>query len=77
MKDKLLASIIINNFNYQSFLEQAINSVLNQTYLHTEVIVVDDGSTNNSQQIIASYGDRITLFKKNGGQALAFDKVFF
>ena len=77
MKDEFLVSIIINNFNYESFLAEAIDSALNQTYSHTEVIVVDDGSTDNSQKIILSYGDRITpVFKENGGQASAFNAGF-
>ena len=59
-----LASIIINNYNYGRFLSEAINSALKQDYHPTEVIVVDDGSTDNSQQIIASYGERIIpIFK--------------
>lgn len=53
------ASIIINNYNYDRFLAEAIDSALNQTYPHIEVIVVDDGSTDNSRKIIADYGDRI------------------
>jgi len=58
---------IINNYNYGRFLKEAIDSGLNQTY-HVEVIVVDDGSTDNSQEIITSYGNRIIpVLKKNGG----------
>ena len=59
MKDNPLVSILINNYNYGCFIGEAIDSALNQTYPHTEVIVVDDGSTDNSQEIIASYKDRI------------------
>ena len=77
MKNKPFVSIIINNFNYESFLAEAINSALGQTYCHKEIIVVDDGSTDNSQKIILSYGDRITpVFKENGGQASAFNAGF-
>ena len=64
-----LASILINNYNYGRFLGKAIDSALSQTYENLEVIVVDDGSTDGSLEIIASYGDRISsVLKKNGGR---------
>src|SRR5271166_6653726 len=70
----LLVTILINNFNYGRFLRQAIDSALNQTYHNVEVIVVDDGSTDESRTIIGSYGNRIiSVLKKNGGQASAFN----
>jgi glycosyltransferase involved in cell wall biosynthesis len=69
-----LVSIIINNYNYGRFLHHAIESALNQTYGNTEVIVVDDGSTDNSWEVIDSFGNRIIpVFKKNGGQASAMN----
>ncbi|MGF1481079.1 MAG: glycosyltransferase family 2 protein [Cyanophyceae cyanobacterium] len=77
MEGKPLVSIIVNNYNYQYFLADAIDSALGQSYSPIEVIVVDDGSTDNSRQIIASYGKRITpVFKENGGQASAFNAGF-
>ncbi len=67
-----LASVIINNYNYGRFLPDAIDSALTQTYAATEVIVVDDGSTDNSREVIAKYGDHvISVLKENGGQASA------
>ncbi|HEX6508830.1 MAG TPA: glycosyltransferase [Chloroflexota bacterium] len=77
MKTEPLASIIVNNYNYERYLAEAIDSALEQTYPSVEVVVVDDGSTDNSQEIIASYGDRIVpILKENGGQVSVFNVGF-
>ena len=69
-----LVSVIIDNYNYGHFLAQAIDSVLAQTYTNIELVVVDDGSTDNSREVIESYGDRLTaIFQTNQGQAAAFN----
>lgn len=53
-------SVIIPNYNHSAFLRQRIDSVLNQDLIPLEIIVLDDASTDNSRDIIASYGDKIT-----------------
>ena len=68
------ASIIINNYNYAPYLAAAVESALAQNYPNCEVVVVDDGSTDNSRQVIANFGSRITAaYKTNGGQASALN----
>lgn len=70
-------TIIINNYNYAHFLPEAIDSALSQTYEQTEVVVVDDGSTDHSVQVIEGYGQRvIPIVKANGGQASAMNLGF-
>ena len=72
-----LVSILINNYNYGRFIGKAIDSALSQTYKNIEVVIVDDGSTDDSQDIIASYGDRIvSIFKENGGQCSSYNVGF-
>lgn len=70
-------SVVINNYNYARFLEEAVNSALNQTYPRTEVVVVDDGSTDDSRKLIANFGDQVvSVLKENGGQASACNAGF-
>ncbi|OKH21787.1 glycosyltransferase family 2 protein [Chroogloeocystis siderophila] len=69
-----LVSVIINNYNYGRFLTQAIESVLNQSYSNWELIVVDDGSTDNSREIIEAYKEKlIPILQKNAGQGEAIN----
>jgi glycosyltransferase involved in cell wall biosynthesis len=69
-----LISIIIPNYNKEKFLEITLQSVINQNYKNWEAIIVDDGSTDNSKQIIEKYVNIDNRFKsyflpksKNGG----------
>lgn len=55
MKESPLVSVIIPVFNYDRYLAEAIESVLGQTYQHLEVIVVDDGSTDQSGEVAKSF----------------------
>ena len=73
----ILVSVIIANYNYGCFIAEAIESVLTQTYRSFELIIVDDGSTDDSREIIESYQDKITaIFQQNGGQGAAFNAGF-
>ena len=66
-------SVIITNYNYARYLRDAIESALAQTYPGVEVIVVDDGSVDDSRDIIRDYDGRVVpVLKENGGQASAF-----
>jgi Glycosyl transferase family 2 len=72
-----LVSIVVNNFNFASLVGVAIRSALEQSYQATEVIVVDDGSTDGSREVIASFGFQVeAVFKENGGQGSAFNAGF-
>lgn len=72
-----LVSVIINNYNYGRFLKQAIDSVLAQTYNNIELIVVDDGSTDHSRDVIQAYSDRlIPILQENRGVGKACSAGF-
>jgi glycosyltransferase involved in cell wall biosynthesis len=67
-------SVVIGNYNYGQYLGEAIDSLLQQTYPKVEIVVVDDGSSDHSREVMAQYGDRILgIYQKNGGQTEAFN----
>ncbi len=71
---KPLVSIVITCYNYGHYLESCIKSVLDQTYQNFEVILVDDGSTDNTRNIVEPFLDdsRINFIQQNNcGQANA------
>ena len=72
-----LVSVVIDNFNYGRFLGDAIDSALAQTHEPLEVVVVDDGSTDDSRAVIERYGARVVpVLKENGGQGSAVNAGF-
>lgn len=67
-----LVSVIIPVYNAAAYLRETIDSVLAQLYPNIEVLVVDDGSTEDLSRIVAAYGDRVRYVRKpNGGPASA------
>lgn len=79
--DEPLVSVLIVNYNYETFLATAIESVLSQTYDRFEIVVCDDGSTDGSVPLIRSYMKEHTdvvrgVFKENGGVASALNAAF-
>ncbi|HEX2476599.1 MAG TPA: glycosyltransferase family 2 protein [Lacipirellulaceae bacterium] len=77
MRNQKLLSVVVNNYNYARFVDAAVTSALDQNPELTEVIVVDDGSTDNSRDVITRVANgATTIFKKNGGQASAFNAGF-
>ncbi len=67
----LSVSVIIPNYNYGRFVTEAITSALQQTYAPLEVIVVDNGSTDDSRQVLEKISDArvVKLFQENKGQS--------
>ena len=69
-------SIIIPVYNGSNFIKQSIKSAINQTYKNIEIIVVNDGSTDNgrTENIVKEFGDKVRyICKKNGGVASALN----
>lgn len=65
-----LITIYITNYNYGKYIKQSINSVLNQSYKNFELIIIDDGSTDNSRKIIDNYKNNKKIkivYQKNKG----------
>lgn len=73
-KHNPLVTALICNYNYGRYLGEAIDSALAQTYREVEVLVVDDGSKDDSCAILKNYEDCVrVIYKENGGQASAFN----
>jgi glycosyltransferase involved in cell wall biosynthesis len=63
-----LVSVIIPSYNYARYVTEAIDSALAQTYAAREIIVIDDGSKDNTRQVLAPYHDRIRyIYQENQG----------
>lgn len=63
MNNAPLVSVVIPTYNYAQFLGEAVESALSQTYAPVEVIVMDDGSTDNTVEVAAVFGSRIRYIR--------------
>ena len=69
-----LVSVIIPVYNAAPFLKDSIESVINQTYSNIEIICINDGSTDNSLEILKLFSDKITIIsQENQGLAYALN----
>ena len=71
-----MISVIIPSYNHEKYIKKCIDSVINQTYKDWELIIIDDGSKDNSNEIISQYNDiRIThIQQENAGAHNAINK---
>jgi len=72
MNEEITISVIIPAYNAENFLARTIDSVLAQTYKPLEIIIIDDGSKDNTAAVAKKYRDNILyVFKENGGESSA------
>ena len=80
LPEQPLVSVLIANYNYGHYLRRALDSLLAQSYRHFEGIVCDDGSTDDSREVVARYAQRDArirlLAKENGGVASALNMAY-
>ncbi len=67
-----MVSVVIPDYNHARYIADAIRSVLGQDYQNYEIIVVDDGSTDNSREVVAQFGERVRyIYQENRGLSAA------
>jgi len=69
-----LVSVVIPVYNSENFLVQSIESAINQTYDNVEIIAVDDGSTDNSLQILKKFENKISIISNEKSRPYKFSK---
>src|SRR6056297_1908262 len=73
-------SILMAVYNGEKFIEEAIESVINQTYSNIELIICDDGSNDLTPEILSRYESRNkikVIYEKHRGKVAAFNSAFF
>lgn len=75
MPDNPRITVFMPMFNAEKFVSEAVDSILNQTFKDFELLIIDDGSTDRSREIIESYQDpRIRLYSNEGNQGLPYTR---
>ena len=70
INNKVIISVYLLNYNYAKYIQKSIESVLNQTFKNFELIIIDDGSTDNSKKLIEKYSEHPKIriiYQKNKG----------
>lgn len=71
MDESIKLSVIVPVYNVEEYIKDSVNSVINQTYKNLEIILVDDGSTDNSGKICDEFAKKdsrvVVVHKENGG----------
>lgn len=71
--EKPLVSVLMVNYNHEDTIRESIESVLNQNYKELQFIIVDDGSTDSSCEVIEQFKDsRIELYKQKRNQHICY-----
>ena len=76
MNDKKVA-VIMSTYNGEKFVSEQLDSILNQTYSNIEIVVRDDGSKDNTVNIIKEYQKKYNNIKLYEGENIGFIKSFF
>ncbi|HEY5668172.1 MAG TPA: glycosyltransferase family 2 protein [Candidatus Saccharimonadales bacterium] len=72
MSSSSLVSVVIPAYNYGKYITETIDSVLAQQYTNIEIVVIDDGSSDNTAAVVASYGDKVRyIYQENRGLSAA------
>ncbi|MEY2403768.1 MAG: hypothetical protein QOD38_1319 [Acidimicrobiaceae bacterium] len=72
-----LVSFCVSNHNYGRYLRPLLDALLAQTYPNVEIIVIDDGSTDDSREVLADYDGRVVVeFQEQRGQSVACNRAF-
>ena len=73
---KTLVSIIMPNYNNEKYLIRSIESIIKQSYLNWELLIIDNNSSDNSINILEKYKDkRIKIYKTNNNGIIAKSKI--